>query len=334
VAGLDPNAIHVINGDSAAGTLNQALATTNRLIVSRDILSCGPVVAFQDLETWKQTRFGFWREAVAHGPPVDLRPAQNGIWENQARLKNVSKIYAWAATGNTDQFFVAFLLEMLERVGTDPGKVELVEFLQVPPAGRRLQQMGELDVTQMRMHPAPRVLSMDEWMSYRQAWRALTSTDPGKVTAFDDENPGASGPLRQAIRHVLRRYPARSSGLDFWDWQLLSNVRARGPRADRVVSYAMGEKFDEGDLIGDTYFFWRLQRMAAAELPRPLLTLRGDETSMQGTQVELTPFGAEVLDGRASSWPVNPIDYWAGGVHVSSAAGNTWFNDGGKISHD
>jgi hypothetical protein len=38
-----------------------------------------------------------------------------------------------------------------------------------------------------------------------------------------------------------------------------------------------------------------------------------------------------VLDGKASSWPVNPVDDWAGGVHLSSAAGNVWFVEGGKV---
>jgi hypothetical protein len=28
---------------------------------------------------------------------------------------------------------------------------------------------------------------------------------------------------------------------------------------------------------------------------------------------------------------VNPIDDWAGGVHLSSTAGNVWFNEDGKI---
>ncbi len=94
--------------------------------------------------------------------------AQDGIWENQNRLTAAPRIYVWTATGNTDQLFVAFLLELMERLGSDPSRVELVEFFHARPAGRKIQQMGELDAGQMRMHPAPRQLSMDEWMAYRQ----------------------------------------------------------------------------------------------------------------------------------------------------------------------
>jgi uncharacterized protein DUF1835 len=330
VPGLDPNAVHLINGDLAAESLKQAINAANRLIVSRDILSCGPVRSFEDLQSWKDWRVGFWRDVLAHEPQVDLRPPQHGIWENRDRLLAAPRIYAWTATGNTDQFFVAFLFELMERLGADPAKVELVEFFRLPPAGRRVMQMGELDVSQLRMHPAPRELSMDEWLSYRSAWRTLTSGDPTRVAAFASDQPKASAPLKQAIGHLLRRYPDRASGLDFWDRILLGNVRARGPRAARVIGYTMGEHFDEGDLIGDRYFFWRLLSLGSSSLPAPLLSLSGDERTMQGTNVELTSFGEQVLDGKASAWPMNPIDYWAGGVHLSSAAGNVWFVEDGR----
>jgi hypothetical protein len=332
VPGLDPNAVHIINGDSAAGTFQQAISSSMRTIVSRDILSVGPLLPFADLQTWKDARVGFWRDVVAHDTRVELRPTQNSIWENRDKLFSAKRIYAWAATGNTDQIMVAFLLELIERIGSDPGKVELVEFEQMPPAGRRVVQMGELDANQMRMHPAPSALSMDEWMSFRSAWRALSSDDPSKVLSFDRDNRQASQWLRRAVSHLTRRYPDRLTGLDFWDRQLLKNVRERGPRAARVVGYTMGEHMDSGDLIGDTYLFWRLLRMASPDLPKPLLTMSGSGSSMQDTNFELTDFGTQVCDARMSTWPANPVDYWAGGVHVSSAAGNLWFIDDGRLT--
>lgn len=329
--GLDPNAVHIINGDSAAGTFQQAISSSMRTIVSRDLLSVGPILPFADLRTWTESRVAFWRNVVAHDPQIDLRPPQNGIWENQDKLASTRRIYAWAATGNTDQLMVAFLLELIERIGSDPGKVELVEFEQVPPAGRRVVQMGELDANQMRMHPPPRALSMEEWMSFRSAWRVLTSDEPAKVLSFDRDHPQASPWLRRAVSHLTRRYPDRATGLDFWDRQLLKNVRERGPRAARVVGYTMGENMDSGDLIGDTYYFWRLLHMASPGLPEPLLTKSGGN-SMQDTNFELTDFGTQVCDGRLSTWPVNPVDYWAGGVHVSSAESNLWFVDDGRLT--
>ncbi len=129
----------------------------------------------------------------------------------------------------------------------------------------------------------------------------------------------------------MRRYPDRATGLDFWDRELLRNVREHGPRAARVIGYTMGEHFDEGDLIGDLYFFWRLLSLASPSLPTPLLTLSGDGRAIQTSNFELTGFGAQVCQGQASAWPANPIDYWAGGVHVSSEEGNVWFAENGGL---
>src|SRR5678816_3413045 len=81
------------------------------------------------------------------------------------------------------------------------------------------------------------------------------------------------------------------------------------------------------------YMLGRLKRMADARLPKPLIEMGGDLTSIRygDVTVALTPFGREVLDGKASSYPINPIDDWAAGVHLSSREGNLWFNKGGRL---
>ena len=329
--GLDPNALHLINGDIAAGTFKQSIANTARLIIQRDVLSLGPTPPFVGMEAWTRLRLEFFRSMLGALPDIDYRLRATDLSQNVERLATAGKVYVWAGTGNTDQLMVTFLFEILEHVGADPGKVQLIEFTQMPPGNRRVLALGVLEPMQMRQHPAPRELQVEEWMAFRQAWRAMSSTDPRKVEQFGAENPQASEWLRAAVRHVLRRYPDRASGLDVWDRQLLANVRARGPHAGRIIGHTLGESQEVGDLVSDVYLFTRLLRMASPDWPEPLLITTGDPPTMQDTNVELTEFGAQVLDGKASSWPVNPIDDWAGGVHLSSAAGNVWFNEDGRI---
>jgi len=52
---------------------------------------------------------------------------------------------------------------------------------------------------------------------------------------------------------------------------------------------------------------------------------------MRRAEATLTPFGLEVLEGRASSYPVNPVQDWAAGLKLSSSEGSLWFNVGGRI---
>jgi len=47
--------------------------------------------------------------------------------------------------------------------------------------------------------------------------------------------------------------------------------------------------------------------------------------------VRLTPFGADVLDGKVSSYPTNQIEEQVAGARLSSATGPVWFNDNGHL---
>jgi len=89
--------------------------------------------------------------------------------------------------------------------------------------------------------------------------------------------------------------------------------------------------WDDSDLTGDSYLFGRLLRLGDERLPKPLIALTGDRTTMRKLDVAVTPFGEEVLNGTSSNHPTNPINDYAAGVRLSSAERNLWFNDGGRL---
>ena len=134
------------------------------------------------------------------------------------------------------------------------------------------------------------------------------------------------------MRLMLRRFPDVRTGLAHWDFRLLAHVREHGPSAVRVIGHTMTENWDDADLVGDYYLFGRLLRMSAENLPMPLLELEGDKSNMRTTEVQITPFGLDVLEGRASNFPANPIEEWAAGVQLSSNSGTLWFRDGDRLA--
>jgi hypothetical protein len=183
----------------------------------------------------------------------------------------------------------------------------------------------------VRNHPPAVPLSRDVLEHYLGAWDALTSPDPRDVESFANTHPSASPWLKDAMRSMLRRFPDRNTGLPHWDFRSLVNVHEHGPTAARVVGHAMTENWDDADPVGDWYLFGRLLRMGADTLPKPLLKLAGDLRNMRQTTVELTDFGRDVLEGRASNYPSNPIEDWAGGVRLSSSEQRLWFRDGDRL---
>lgn len=330
---LLPPGLHAILGDSAGGSFTRVFFARDRLLIDHDVLSCGPTPQCKDLAAWSQLRQDYWSSLVpGHGG--EYAPSRFNLVQNAQRLPDAERIHIWAATGVSEQLFIAFVVHLAQLVGADAAKLALVQFEHFGDGRHndRVTGLGELDEAQMRAHPEPVALTVDVAQQYLNAWAALTSPDPAGLAGFAREHPDAPRWLRLAMQLMTRRFPDRRNGLSYWDHALLARVPARGPGVSHIIGFTMAETYVLGDLVGDWYLFGRLLRMGSAHNNQPLITLSGDQMSIRNTEAVLTPFGHEVLRGAASNYPTNPIDDWAAGVRLSSAEGAVWFNDGGKVT--
>jgi hypothetical protein len=274
------------------------------------VLSCGPTPRCASLEEWSRVRHEYWHHLVPDDGHGHVHSPDHLI-DHAARLRDAERVTLWAATGVSEQLFIAGVVQLAEKAALDPARLWMVLFDSVPG-------VGALDEEKFRAHPEPRQFSEASRRGYLAAWDALTAPDPEAMPGFCDAHPGADPHLKRALQLMLRRHPDRKSGLPFWDLQLLREVQDHGPRAIRIIGHALGIAWHDGDLVGDSYLFGRLLKLADANLPRPLVSASGDIADMSTTEFEFTPFGRDVLEGRASSYPTNPIDEWVGGVHVTS----------------
>ena len=330
---LLPPGLHVILGDSAGGIFTRVFFARDRLLIDRDVLSCGPTPGCADLAAWSKRRLEYWSSFVP-GDAIEQAHSRFNLVENAQRLADAECIHIWAATGVSEQLFIAFVVHLVELVGGDPTRLALVQFEKTSGDHRingRVIGLGELDEAQMRAAPTPAPMPVEVAQQYLNAWAALTSPDPMPLAGFARGNPDACRWLRLAMQLMTRRFPDKRNGLSYWDHALLARVKARGPEVSRIIGYTMSETFELGDLVGDWYLFGRLLRLGSARNPQPLITLSGDQTSIRHTEAALTPFGTAVLKGEASNYPANPIDDWAAGVRLSSEEGALWFNDGGRV---
>lgn len=302
--------LHVILGDSAAGTFRSVFHAGAGLLIDQDVLSCGPTPRCASLEEWSRVRHEYWHHLVPDDGHGHVHSPDNLI-DNAARLRDAERVTIWAATGVSEQLFVAGAVHLAEKAALDPSRLRMVLFDSVPG-------VGALNEEEFRAHPEPQPFSEPSRRAYLAAWDALTSPDPDAMLGFTDAHPEADPHLKRAMQLMLRRYPDRKTGLPFWDRQLLRAVQTHGPRAMLVIADALGIAWHDGDLVGDAHLFGRLLKLADANLPKPLVKSSGNPADMRATEFELTPFGRDVLEGRACSYPTNPIDEWVGGVHVTS----------------
>lgn len=325
--------VHVVLGDSAGGTFRKAFPEREQLLIDQDVLSCGPTPECRDLARWQQVRAEYWARFV---PDEITRymPSPLNLVAHSHRLRDAERICIWAATGVSEQLFVAFVLHLSRIVQADPARVSIVQFeclrnRDVPVVGT-----GELSEEDMSNHPAAVPLSNRTSDDYLGAWTALTNPTPALIERFSENHPDANRWLKQTMKRMLHRFPDKRSGMPCWDFSLLENARKHGPSAARIIGHTIGENWENADPVGDWYLFGRLRRMGDERLPKPLLTLSGNGQEMRGTQAAVTPFGEAVLDGRESNYPANPIEDWVAGTRLSSVEGTLWVRDGEKVIRD
>jgi hypothetical protein len=325
---LLPAGLHILLGDNAGGIFTRVFFARDRLLIDQDVLSCGPTPPCTDLTTWNQRRLDYWTSFVAGNLGEHVHSRFN-ILDNAHRLKDAERVHIWAATGVSEQLFIAFVVQLMKLVGGDVERLALVSFEKV--GAKRVVGLGELDEAQMREHPEPQPMTVDVIQHYLNAWAALTSPDPEDLVNFARDHADANNWLKLAMRLMSRRFPDKRTGLTYWDHALLARVEKFGPAVSHVIGYTMAETYEFGDLVGDWYLFGRVLKLGNKHNPKPLIELSGDQMSIRNTEAKLTPFGADVLKGGASNYPTNPIDDWAAGVKLSSAEGRLWFNDGGRL---
>ena len=147
-----PSGVHVILGDSAGGIFTRNWGRQN-LLVDRDVLNCGPTPTCESLAAWKAMRLEFWKSLV---PGSDLSEAATlNLSDDADQLRDAERIHIWAATGLSEQLFIAYVVQLVDALAVDTGRVRLLQFEDLRGRRARVARMGELDEENIADHPEP-----------------------------------------------------------------------------------------------------------------------------------------------------------------------------------
>ena len=92
----------------------------DRLVIDRDVLSCGPTPRCDGLGRWCEVRREFWNSVV---PGLAREPETNfGLLGESERLRKAERVTIWAATGLNEQLFIAHVLRRTEEWASTPRK--------------------------------------------------------------------------------------------------------------------------------------------------------------------------------------------------------------------
>ncbi len=327
--------LHVTNGDHAAQGLARS-GLPGDVLAWRDVLHDGAVPPDDDREAFWQVRAQF---IAASGWATEQAAFEDFAARDTRldRLTAADTIVLWFEPDLYDQLQ---LIQVLSRMQQRPHGERPRLF--IAPADVML---GPLEPAQFTPLFDARRAIVDEDLTWgRAAWRAFTSTTPDGLVAlvaqldreftsrrYDADDTIRMPHLSAALRRMLEEYPDTPSGLSRSERQICESLAAGETTLSKL--YPAHQAREEWVWLGDSSFAWYVQRLS--DCAEPLVThpdgtrvespAGGSEsTAFWQRTVALTPFGRDVLQGRADAVRANGIDRWIGGAHLMTARHWRW----------
>lgn len=313
-------ALHVTNGDSAAGTLRQT-SLAERVLPWRDALHEGPVPAVPDDEL-RRVRATF----LAEDAPTDAESIRRGLEERDAMLaaNAVGELVLWFEADLYDQLQLVQVLERLARLDVDPGRVTLIcigEHLGIAHFGG----LGELDAGQLERvaDAAAAPVTRAALDHAAAAWTALCSDDPRGLATIAGAHHSELRFLAEAFDRLGREYPSTRDGLSLTERRILAAVDDGAETAGEAF-LRVGAR-EPRPFLGDVFCFRAIGRLGGGR--SPLLEL-GTPHVDASTKLSSTPAGNSVLAGADDQVRLNGIDRWIGGVHLAGQKARWRWDEG------
>jgi hypothetical protein len=331
--------MHILNGDTAAESFKLAFPDTNidELLIFRDVLSCGPLQAFDDFDNWMTRREAFWHSVLVEEPnPRRFADWQRDFYADWQALVRADELVVWVGCALSDQLLLSFVVYHLARLQLDPGKLKVVQIECLVGRKQTVRGLGELCAEKIHAHPPATGLDDAQIRFCLDTWQAVSSADPEPIISLIERADPPMPVMHHAIRLLISRYPAIEKGLSLWDEEILSCVRDYGPACTRVIGHVLATESSNEfpmtlDTVGDSYLVYRLRNLGSPERNVPLLDVAPLDASLRETKVRLTRAGEDVLDGRQDAISLNGIEDWVGGVHLDSSSNRVWYRSGDRV---
>jgi hypothetical protein len=313
-------ALHVTNGDSAAGTL---LETTlvQRVLPWRDALHEGPVPAVAD-QTLRRARAEF----LGGDPLTEAEPIRLALEERDSTLaaNKDGTFVLWFEADLFDQLQLVQVLARLAELGVDPTRITLIcigEHLGFAHFGG----LGELDAEQLeRVADAAAADVTEAALGFAcEAWTALRADHPGGLAAIARTHHVELRFVAEAFDRLSREYPSTRDGLSLTERRILAAIDEGAPTAGAVFT-SLGAR-EARPFLGDSFCFRIMARLVSTRTPP--LTI-GAQPIHGSTEIRLTDAGRRILAGADDHVRLNGVDRWVGGVRLEGDTARWRWNEG------
>jgi hypothetical protein len=312
--------LHITNGDSAAGTMNEARILGD-ILPWRDVLHDGPVPGGLSLAQLGPVRARF----LSGGDPEDEARLLHAFKQRDnvvERYADYDSVVLWFEWDLYDQLQLLQLLDFFAgKIGTreTPLKLEMVSV-----AG----YLGNLPPENFQpLYNRREPVNVEMLSLGRKAWQAVTSSDPRDVAALLESDTSSLPFLSEALKRFLEELPWTREGLSRAERQLMEGIASGASTFGEVFQHATAR--EERIYCGDASAADYLARLASG--PSPLVTPRMNGV-MFDARLSLTDIGKRVLNEEADWIELGGSDRWLGGVRLDGPnAAWRWDSETGTV---
>jgi hypothetical protein len=314
--------LHITNGDSVGGTLQQT-GLTGDILTWKDILHEGPTPPGLSLEQMSKIRAQFIADC-ALGTYEDVLADFMHRDAALAQFHAHKEVILWFEHDLYDQLQLIQILDWFSH--HDPGETTIsLICINAFPGIVNFIGLGQLNPTQLRsLYETRRKLTEVEFTLGSEAWKAYCSPDPKVLETFLSKDISALPFLKAALLRHLEQFPAQQGGLSRTERQIME-VIASGVHKPFDIFRATQEK-EESPFMGDSTLWLSLSTLCTGKKPLLKRTDGGTfsfpttghyDTAFLEQVLVLTEEGRNALVGQADWIKINSgIDRWLGGVHL------------------
>ncbi len=224
------------------------------------------------------------------------------------------RVVIWMEYDNWDQIMLVRLLAHY----ADARRPRVLELITVDefPGGKRFLGIGELPPEALRLlWPQRRPITGAQLDLGREAWKALTSSDPRSLAAIARSGTPALPIMAPALLRHLRELPDLATGMGGHEKLILQIVSEEGRITLNMLFYGLLVR-EPLFLLGDAGVARVVREMERAAEPPLVRTVETPGERLFRNKLTLTDAGRDVLAGRRDWQSLKPPPRWVGGVHV------------------
>jgi len=309
--------LHIVNGDSTAGTLKVG-GIKGAIFSFADALISGPAPANIDKRRWRETRATHLSNLYG----TSFAECHRKLLQQEVALESFcqhEEVVLWFEHDLFCQVQLIYLLQWFAARELGDTKLSMVCVNKFPGI-QPFHGLGQLNQEQLQsLFPSRTEITGPQLELATKAWAAYSASDARSLISLLRSDMSALPFLKDALRKHLERFPSTRNGLGRVENTALALVPAGHSRFRSLFPAFARRESAYG--FGDAQVYLAIETMTTAR--KPLLIQHNarkwakDSAQMLLASFELTDDGKSVLAGEEDFVVTNGIDTWLGGIHLN-----------------